>query len=871
MKRPRTRSAAGLVVGLGLGLAACGGTNVGVEFSFPDQDSRGLTTALQVTAVEPFVAAPSGSDRARLLLKCGQLGVFGPTVKVNRDQSDLPNLNVLVQREGRDFPLDGDWSLDLERFKSSEETNPWRAVMVHFEARGNARKSEGGLAATDEVKTLLEGCFCMRLNESATYPDDPELDEEVKANCPAITDSTPRPVALAPVITDQFYLAPCGVQAVTAPQGRQAVALPGVCVRTNSCKDSPGADCFACATDQCTELDDLKNVPVRVTVDQAAGSAVADPPVILTNRFGTVVPQAQVDDCASPIVVKASIVGSTAAPIEFPVSCVPPVDFAATPDDAADLGADLANASVAAISTIPEVRSAGGALVSPARVAVLINANERTVLEVYEASGGRLTLANSLRLSPNPDGASERGFGLLGFHYRLTDRTNPVLAVVTDRSNTAVVRVFRFDETRPFGERLVLLRETANKCAYDACAGLRECSASRPCDMALSLASTMPPLSMAAADRNGDGLADFTVATDREFQVLTYFSHPSSPDMPPELDKTCECSAYGRGMPALDFLSLGGAPLSGDPDSSNVDMLMGDGTGAYVRYAAEPRVEAQPCSMTSTAAAFPCPVGTACQELCPNVPSSARCVESCVYEDSMKCRTSADRPDCVTFATRNEPSGGVVPTGPGYCGRPSLGCRAPSSVWRLVTIHDVAKAHIRSADFEDAIAVGAGSPVPSSSGGGLVRIMYGGSIDLTNVSSLPAEVREQSSVELGARRLADAEDAQSPRGVEVGDINGDGLDDIAAIYTSSEEIRVWLGGGNAVPGELGQRPGSGAGGRIKLNECGTMCPGKLRCFPFQRFAVADMDGDGKAEVAAVCVPDVDGPRPVLKWFVPQPG
>lgn len=852
--------------------AGCGGTNVGVVFSFPDQDSREQTTALQVTAVEPFIAAPAGSDRARLLLKCGQLGVFGPTVKVNRDQSDLPNLNVLVQREGRDFPLDGDWSLELERFKSSEETNPWRAVMVHFEARGNARKSEGGLAPADEVKTLLEGCYCMRMNETATYADDPKLDEEVKANCPAASEPGPREVRLAPVLTDQFFLAPCGVRAVTAPKGRQAVALPGVCVKTNACKDSPGPNCFPCATDQCTELDDLKNVPVRVSVEQAAGAAVEDPKIILTNRFGTVVPQAQVDDCASPITIKASIVGSNATPIEFPVSCVEPVDFAARPTDTADLGSDLTNASVAAITTIPEVRT-NGVLVSPARVAVLINAGERTVLEVYEGGGGRLTLAASLRLSPGPSpgNITERGFGLLGFHYRLADKTNPVLAVVTSRTNTAVVRVFRFDESAAFDDRLVLLRETANPCSFDACASIRECAATRPCTAPLSLASTMPPLSMAVADRNGDGLADFTVATDREFQVLTYYSHPSSPDMPPELDKTCECAAYGRGMPALDYLTLGGETISGDPTGKNVDMLMGDGTGAYVRYAAEPRIEAQPCSLTSTAAAFPCPGGLTCQELCPGVAASARCVEPCQYEDPNRCNTSPDRPDCVTFTVRPAPMGGVVPTGPGYCGAPSLGCRAPSSVWRLVTIHDVAKAHIRSADFEDAIAVGAGSPVPSSSGGGLVRIMYGGSIDLTSVSSLPADVREESSVELGARRLAGAEEAQSPRGVEVGDINGDGRDDIAAIYTSSEEIRVWLGGGNAVPGEIGQRPGSTEGGRIKLNECGAMCPGRLRCFPFQRFAVADLDSDGKAEVAAVCVPDVDGPRPVLKWFVPQPG
>jgi hypothetical protein len=862
------RRARPLFVPAALGLlVACGGTNVGVEFTFPDADSRALTTALQITAVEPFIPAPSESGRSRVLLKCGELGVFGPTVKVNRDQSDLPNLNVLVQREGRDFPLDGDWNLELERFKSSEETNPWRAVLVHVEARGNARKSEGGLATTDEVKTLLEGCYCMRLNESATYAADPKLDEEVKAACPALVDSTPRPVVLAPVLNDKFSLTPCGVQAVTAPRGRQAVALPGVCVRTNTCKDSPGGNCFPCATDQCTELDDLKNVPVRVEVEQAAGQSVADPKVILTNRFGTVTPQAQVDDCASPIKLKASIVGSAAPPIEFPVDCVDPVDFAARPTDEFQLGGVASTTQIAAITTIPEERTASGALRSRARVAVLVNQGSATLLQVFESNGNSLVRTASLAFPPG-GGAPERGFGLLGYHYKLAAKQAPMLAVVTSRMGTPVIRIYALDPDT--GELGPPIRQTDQRCTFDACASIRECAASRPCDEGLELGSTMPPLSMAVADRNNDGLADVTVATDREFQVLTYYSHPSFPDIPPPLEQTCQCSAFGRGMPALDFVQLGGPQSGGDPTGRNVDMLMGDGTGAYVRYAQEARVEGQPCSLTASVAALPCPAGLQCRELCPGegAAASARCVEPCVYEDPDSCKTSADRPECVTF----ERIDGVQPTGPGFCGAPSLGCRAPSSVWRLVTIHDVAKARIRSEAFEDAIAVGAGSPVPSSSGGGLLRILYGGSVDLTNVSSLPAGVRNESSVDLGARRLLGTEEAQSPRGVEVGDINGDGLDDIAAIYTSSEEIRVWLGGGNAVPGELGRsRSTPEEGGRIRLNQCGASCPGRERCFPFQRFAVADLDADGLAEVLAICVPDQDGPKPVLKWFKPQPG
>ena len=107
-----------LLASTALLLAACGGTSVSMELQFPDPASRAETTALQITALEPFVAGSQETGRSRLLLKCGQLGVFGPTAAVNRDQTDLPSINVLLNRESKTFPLEGDWTVDLERFKA---------------------------------------------------------------------------------------------------------------------------------------------------------------------------------------------------------------------------------------------------------------------------------------------------------------------------------------------------------------------------------------------------------------------------------------------------------------------------------------------------------------------------------------------------------------------------------------------------------------------------------------------------------------------------------------------------------------------------------------------------------------------------------
>ena len=61
----------------------------------------------------------------------------------------------------------------------------------------------------------------------------------------------------------------------------------------------------------------------------------------------------------------------------------------------------------------------------------------------YEERDGRLSPVTSMQFPPagSPANTKEIGFGLLGFHYRLDEKRNPLLAVVTSRNNSPVVRV----------------------------------------------------------------------------------------------------------------------------------------------------------------------------------------------------------------------------------------------------------------------------------------------------------------------------------------------------------------------------------------------------------------------------------------------
>ena len=148
------------------------------------------------------------------------------------------------------------------------------------------------------------------------------------------------------------------------------------------------------------------------------------------------------------------------------------------------------------------------------------------------------------------------------------------------------------------------------------------------------------------------------------------------------------------------------------------------------------------------------------------------------------------------------------------------------------------------------MAIGSTSPAPGADDRGLLRIIYGDRINLTRIDDEPMDIRNSAHFDLSPLTFAGRSPPQGPRSAEVGDFNGDGRDDLAVLYAASEEVHVWLGGGNRGPGEVEQ-------GIVMAQTSAD------RCFPEDRFTVGDYDRDGRDEIVVVCRTDT-GPR-IRRW------
>ncbi len=871
-----------------VGLAACSSPSSDVSLVFPTAESRDRTEKFLFTAVEPFLPPPADSERRRLLLKCGRLTVFPPMAAggVSRDVTDLSPVSALrgANRDGKDFPFTESWDLGLDRFALNEEVNPWRAVLLHFEARGQARRSEPSLAEVDEERTLLEGCTCLRLRETGTSGD-AALDAEVEAACSWVDapGKTTETVSMRSVAPPEFRLEPCGVTELTAPAGRQIALSPGVCLGVIECNpQNPEPGCFACSTTRCEELSDKKNVAVTVKIDPPIDGVRVVAPVILTGKAGRVTPELVIDACTpgQVIPVQVGLLGRAEPPIEFQVRCVRPVDFAETPTSEHELGTEFGANSVIGITTLPAVGALGQVPDERAKIAVLMLGTDTPPtarLEVWGVPEGQRRM---VRLAERGD-IPGRALGVHGFLYVQppdgSPGSVPLLAVATATPTPGVPRASRpllqlFRPTwRDGALALDLVARMVGLCGRTACGGRRDdaCEAP-PCEQTTALDYTpVAQASFASADQDGDGFAELYFGSDRLFPLTVFWSQGTAANgamllPPPDLATRCQCQSVGRVLPFFAVGQIGGP--NDQVGRSGLDFVMGDGTGAYVRYGAQVSLEGLPCTVDGD-----CRDREVCADLACGMSTSGgatrRCLERCTPTDRMACGGRANL--CVA---------GVGPsnTVPYYCGTESIGCSSPSAVWKLVTVHDVGIGRVSGGAVGSVVAVGAGSPVPGFSGGGTVRVFFGGATDLTRLDMAQTADRLAAFVDLAPRRLRKSntdstrsDEAQGPRAVRFGDFNRDGAEDLAVLYTTSEEIRVWLASDARAPGEIGERTSDqGEGGRIKLNICKGPCMQRDRCFPYPRFAVGDVDGDGAADVAAVCSPE-SAKRPRLKLFSPE--
>lgn len=118
-----------------------------------------------------------------------------------------------------------------------------------------------------------------------------------------------------------------------------------------------------------------------------------------------------------------------------------------------------------------------------------------------------------------------------------------------------------------------------------------------------------------------------------------------------------------------------------------------------------------------------------------------------------------------------------------------------------------------------------------------IRVAFGGpfSFDsLLDVFSFSGR-----SLDLLARDVA-----LDPRDVDVVDVNVDGHEDLAILYTGTKEVRVWLGASNRGFGELAEP--------IALDRCDRSLNPATDCTPLDELAVPDLDADGGADMVVVC-------------------
>jgi hypothetical protein len=826
-------------------LAACGGATDKIALVFPDQVSRKSTSVVAVTAFEPFMYPPE-MNADPILVECGDFGVFPPTrkpftigdqvVTIDPDQiSTTAGLGRLLtdMRVSDSFPLEGgEWSVGLQKLAQSAK-NPWGAVMVYIEARGEVRapQAQGGGQVS---ATLLAGCYCVSTLDG-NYGANPQLDQQVRNACPqlSLNSGSSREVQLKSVLDPVFHLEACSVQQLTAPKSQALSPGPAVCITTTRCDDpaagggggtGPSGACFKCQQ-PCSELTDEKNVPILFTVDQAGGSSMPKQQIVLTdmgtpdnNMIGTARGEVTVDDCASPITVHAQVVGRPDTNVDFSVSCVSPVTgFACKDETLLPVMKEPAD-----MTTIPGVHGEKDV------IAVLYDSGQHASVEVRDQTGVLSTV----------DYPGETARAVKGYAYDLAmrpqDQGRAVLAVVTSKTIQALakeqIQVYLYEWAsgqlrthdgspmpgKPFNQDCTRWNCPCQiaKSYIESTTGMSGCMTPGPplctslgdvvmpgdpmCGMPLEMCSATSPatcscpgstfdpcschlavefqteVTVETADLDYDGKADLAIGTSSDLPINIWYSSETSTVGLYKDD--CSCGRFAQAPTTFELLDFG-TPPPDKPGHPLVDLVIGAPGGAFVRYA--------------------------------------------TLEGDGRGKIECEQP---------ERFGGLVPVRDLARGFFQCNPQVPGNTCEgLQDLVMVAARSLGGGSFEDP---------------GTIRVIYGSDADLSKDDRLFE--RAGATIELIARALPMHEDPRDPRSARVGDFNNDGNDDLAVLFGSTEEVHIWLGSGNKGLGEVNNG--------INLDSCETAPAPTAKCSPLRQFALADLDGTGTKQVLVICDP-----------------
>ncbi|MBK6684084.1 MAG: hypothetical protein IPG45_06385 [Deltaproteobacteria bacterium] len=865
-------------------LMACSNYVQDLTITFPSVSAQQATSTLTYLAFEPLLPGSEQSDVPRFV-GCGEVGVFPPARLIDPDSvTTFPNLEVLQERVGVDYPIEGDWDVRFRKPKVDPKRNPWGLAMVYLEARGEVRapQEQGGGMVT---ATLLAGCYCVRTVE-ATHPNS-TLDAAVKKACELVVqddkkkDEAPRPVPLMTVLPKAFQLKACGVSQLAAPRNEQLSPGPAVCLETTRCDDNQVPNCFDCG-ENCAEQSKYRNAPIMFTVQQPGGNSSPTSQVVLTNELGEARGTITVDDCAVPIAVQAQVVGRDDPPVTFAISCVNPAhDFRCE----GDLPAPLEHEPVG-ITVLP------GGVGNPDRVAVLYVAAPDSIVQVIDVASGAVLAEKTF--------PGQQGRAIHGYYYEpgTNDRSGdrPVLAVATsDAQNVLHLHLmdwnYRANSLTAHDQDTGEIAETCmdwvcgsqfacNGLAVgeEACPGGGQCSGGKCFEVGNTLCDGANP-----CPTGEECLLDA-----QRGRTYCWTQQGNRSCCPPE--DTCLC---GDGLCApgqagyCTFVNPADPPRGMRCPTAFADPLPPPKCGCWLKVEFGTEVSFAVTDLDKDGK-NDLAVATS-SDLPVVVYYSSEAENGALYEpQGCKCGRFAQAPtsfELLNFGgTVNgqgeNPSPGSIDLVIGAPGGafvkyanarpntdgPELSCGQPQRVGDLVPVRDVRRGRFQCNpyndpscnSYEDVVIVAA----KSLGGGsfddpGTIRIVYGAPKDLSQEDFFDDA---NSTQELIPKPYPGRTEPKDPRTAQIADFNDDGNDDLAILFGggAKPEVHIWLGAANRGVGEVDLG--------VLVDQCPAVGSNKelWDCSALRRFATPDIDGDGRAEVVVIC--DATAMNARLRWF-----